>query len=185
MKRIVLFSIALFLFFLSCDRVKSGQATNTTQSDNTQEFIKKTKEFFHWYKQNYETLGNIQLIDLVKVDSTYIYKVNTDSTKRYLNILESSGFFSDSFIKEKQDYFIEAGRKLLEVKQSDGPPVGFEFDLLLLTQEASLYLDNIKDINYSVKDTSETTTKISVNNDLIFEYQNNNSLIKSIRKDIK
>ena len=185
MKRIVLISIALFLFFLSCDRVKSGHATNTNQSDNTQQVIKKTKAFFQWYEQNHETFGDIQLIDLVKIDSTYIYKVNPDSMKRYLNILDSSGFFSDSFIKAKQDYFIEAGRKLLEAKQSDGPPIGFEFDLLLLTQESYLYLDNINDLNYSVKDTSETSTKISVNNELVFEFQNNNGLIKSIRKDIK
>ena len=178
MKNRIKIVFLVIIILVSC--TESNHKNTETRIDNTSVdnmiHIDKIKYFFEWYKDNFDTLSKIQLVHLVMTDSNLIYRVNFDNTVRYINILMESNLFSKGFLNKKQLYFKEMDKNLLKVKQNDGPPAGFEYDLLLYTQEPHIYLNNYNSVNYKYI----SPNKIVVNNDLIFEFMKKKIIINKI-----
>jgi hypothetical protein len=98
--------------------------------------------FLKWYKMNYEKVNSMQnaVVSLKGDSANAQYRVDFDAAEKYLAKLRASGFFSDQFLQKTLQYFKRADENLVRTRQNEGPPEGFEFDLLLLTQESESLL---------------------------------------------
>ncbi len=125
--------------------------------------------FFDWYKQKYDTISSIVLVTIPD-DGKSLYSVNFDNSKVYINVLNSSGLFTNNFLRQKEIYFNSCNLRMKREKQTDGPPIGFEHDLLLLSQEPDFALEKIEEAKFI--NTQKTNNKYIVDtrilNDLRF-----------------
>jgi hypothetical protein len=128
--------------------------------------------FLQWYKNNYDILNGMNLVNNASgdYDSTQYYSVNFKETGAYLSKLAASGFISDKYIKSRKEYFMDCNEGMKKYPQNDGPPVGFEADLILLTQEIDGTLESIDHPNiFEAKETTNTSyVKIEVLTQLNF-----------------
>jgi hypothetical protein len=128
------------------------------------------KDFLAWYKMHFDSLKAIQLVDLIEEGSIAQYRVNFKNAAKYIDQLRSSGFFSEKYCQSKLQYFKEKDQELVKDKQSDGPPVGFEADLLLYTQEPREVLKKYRLLK--IDQINPTVFKlISVDNNLLFNLE--------------
>ena len=110
----------------------------------TKEPAKTVINFLKWYRENEKELSKIQMVNMPPIEETNsFYTVNFDETERYLTELKKSGFVSDKYLERRRDYFKKADIKLRQDPVNDGPPDGFEFDLILLTQDIDDTLEAI------------------------------------------
>ncbi len=101
-------------------------------------------DFLKWYKENYQPINDIELIYLAPGDTIIPYSVDAIGTKKYLEYFENSGYVSKNYIKYWSNYFLERQQYFEDNLEFDGPPSGFEFDFVLLTQEVDEVLDSIE-----------------------------------------
>lgn len=138
--------LALFLlisFLISCtDGTAHNMANSRDKAASDQ--TSTIKEFLSWYKDNYEAINAIKIVSLAGEGDTARYKVDDNSVTAYINLLRSSGYFSERYLNSQLQYFRERDRIFSLSRQSDGVPVGFEADLLLFTQEPETLLDQAK-----------------------------------------
>ena len=99
--------------------------------------------FLTWYKKNQDNVNAIGFIDNDEaVDSTKFYSVNLPATEEYLSALNKSGFVSKAYLDDWRKYFRQQADSLRAHPQNDGPPNGFQFDLVTRSQEPEIYLEN-------------------------------------------
>lgn len=93
--------------------------------------------FLKWYRKNYTSnlLRNLVNNADANTDTTKPYSVNFKETERYLSDLKSSGFLSEKFLNTWRNYFRECDDYFIQHPQYDGPPDGFNYDLILNTQD--------------------------------------------------
>lgn len=98
------------------------------------------QDFLRWYKKNETAIQQIQIVKQVEGEP---YAVLPSGTEAYLGKLRESGFISELYLKREKDEFaiIEEGYKTNP--QTDGPPVGFDYDRVLLSQDWN-DLDQVK-----------------------------------------
>jgi len=116
-------------------------------SSDTLLMIQSVKGFLHWYKNNYAKANSF---GFTYQDKHGNYQVSVDQGKEYLNFLKSSGFISDKYVDIWLKYFKDKSKYLVENLQNEGPPEGFEFDLVLITQEPELVLNEIDNLQFVV-----------------------------------
>ncbi len=116
------------------------------------------RDFLEWYYQNQERLATYVVLNYPQIASGAYevppghvsksgrYELNELGLTQYIALLDSTGFFSSSFLSNKKQELASKASKLASFRANDGPPPGFEADLLLYTQE--LYepedLDNLR-----------------------------------------
>jgi hypothetical protein len=141
-------SICCVGFLLTgCGSNNAGNANNANDANNAGIarqsdsgcYTSAIRNFLRWYKQNQEKIDSIALIRGRAAEDTGRYVIDFDGVKKYLAVLRSSGYFTDSFLLDKEAYFQKCEKNLAVSKQNDGPPEGLDFDLLLLTQEPDLF----------------------------------------------
>jgi hypothetical protein len=146
------------------------------------------ENFLKWYKTNFEKMRDMQnlVVGLVGDSATAQYRVNFDNAEKYLSKLRSSGLFSDKFLQERLQYFKDADKNLVKLKQNDGPPEGFDFDLLLHTQEPEAVLEKYNSLKTEVIKPNQVKL-VSLSNNLLFniEEQQGNCVINSISFAVK
>ena len=135
-------------------------------------YINQVKKMLYWYKNNYNEINSIELVDLIGNGDSIHYEINYKSVELYLSKLRKSYLFSDNYIIEAKNYFIKCNENLVENYQSDGPPSGLEYDLLLFTQEPSYLLDNIEKLTYIINIRGDNCV-ITIDSDLSIEYNKN------------
>ncbi|MBL4577076.1 MAG: hypothetical protein JKX74_01310 [Flavobacteriales bacterium] len=177
MKKSIIILTITFISLWGCstssDQADKAQASiDTVLYDNRlpEQPTKTVINFLTWYKDNYESISSIQLIIWGNDDTTIPYSVDTIGTKEYLDYFNKSGFVSDKYIRDWTDYFSERQQYFEENLEYDGPPSGFEFDFVLLTQEYDKTLaaiDNPKLINIEIKE-SRAIVKIDIMKRLSF-----------------
>lgn len=179
--KIITFSLILLASF-ACNSNNNENKTQKFESkkEKSLDLTDRTKYFLNWYKQNFEKINDLQLVETPEVDERIsYYKIDYNSTKKYLSILKSSNLFSEYFLINLESYFKLGDEKLQKLKQNDGAPVGFEFDLLLYSQEPESILDNIQSISYNVEFQSQDKAIVKINDYLYIKF-NNINLIDSI-----
>ena len=75
------------------------------------------------------------------------YRVDFQSGERYLAFLKTSNLLSNSFLNAWRVYFKERDEGFRLSSQTEGIPTGFEYDLILLSQEPDKllgFLDMLK-----------------------------------------
>jgi hypothetical protein len=101
------------------------------QSQN-QEPARTVVNFLEWYRIQQGRLNEIPMVNKVGRQNEPInYSVNFKQTERYLLELKRSGFISDRYIRGLRTYFKECDKNLKKNPIDDGPPDGFEFDLVM------------------------------------------------------
>jgi hypothetical protein len=138
--------LSIFLF------VEDGNCTVreisfSPESDSTQ-IVHTIRSFLHWYKVNYsKSIG----FRLVGSDKNGNYFVNKKNCKKYLKHLKSSGRISDVYISHWNRYFSEMEQKFKANPQNEGPPEGFDYDLVTGTQEPDLLYNAGDQLKYHIQ----------------------------------
>lgn len=154
--------LLLTVLILSCkSNSESIQISSDTEtitpiveaSNDTLAMIGVAKSFLHWYKENYEKANSF---GFTYQDKQGNYHVAMGECEAYLGFLKSSGYLSDEYINLWMRYFKEKAEYMEENPENQGPPEGFEFDLVLITQEPELVLNTINDKLFAVVENSGT-----------------------------
>lgn len=134
--------------------------SNIDETYTNKESLNTVIDFLNWYKNNYETVNQLNLVKNkgVNYDSTKFYSVNFEESEKYLKKLKSSGFISDNYINKWRKYFKEHDEYLKKNPQNDGPPYGFDYDFVLLTQEIDKTIEsNVKLKLLDIKESNESS----------------------------
>ena len=132
------------LVMLSCGQDKKeaaipeGTSTEVTDSVLKKELDNSIITFLNWYDQHIDKLAAIALVNnasLVQEDTTKYYSVNFKNTEKYLKVLQQSGLFSPKYMADKRLYFKECQHHFEQERQYDGPPSGFDYDLVMKAQD--------------------------------------------------
>lgn len=99
--------------------------------------------FLTWYKAHIETANQIQLVNQVPGKP---YSVNLKNGERYLAYLRTSNLLTDSYLDEWRLFFNQRNEGFLANPQVEGPPTGFEYDLVLLNQDVDQQLKLLKSL---------------------------------------
>lgn len=140
-----------------------SKPTKETSTENleTKESLQTVISFLKWYKANYKEVNNYELVNYKESmnDSTKYYSVNFAETDKYLEKLKSSKLLSIEYLETWKSHFIKCEQNFQENPQNDGPPEGFDYDLVILTQEIDETLSSIeKPIVINVSESSEKAT---------------------------
>lgn len=129
---LLLLIVFVFIYFKNVKNINSVEISDC---------VGETKDFLIWYKNNFDSISDAQdsLIDF----DTY-YRPKYDKVDTYINVLASSGFFTEEYISNFKNDIIKAMDQLLEFKQNDGPPEGFDYDFFF-GHEYDSYLTMIPD----------------------------------------
>jgi hypothetical protein len=172
MKKIGLIILATFI--LSCGKTKTAESktsevreididsikTETIQNEN---LTNKIKEFITWYGKNQSKLGNIELVNNSKneiIDSTKFYSVNFENTEKYLNEFRKSGLFSEKYIESQRKYFKECESDFIAEPENDGPPSGFDYDIVMKSQDFEME-ELIRDLKVKNLNVTEKIAKLT------------------------
>lgn len=117
--------------------------------------------FLKWYRKNHTDDLQRNLVNNAdaNTDTTKPYSVNFKDTERYLSDLKSSGFLSEKFLNKWRNYFRECDDYFKQHPQYDGPPDGFNYDLILNTQdveESLIAIDTIKIVELHISGNNAT-----------------------------
>lgn len=119
-------SFLLFLMLASCK-----------VSDPQKEALQTVTDFLGWYSTNYNQANSFGLVN--QGDSVF-YSVNFEEAEKYLAYLKSSGFVSDAYLNNFRTYFKESDEVFKKDPINEGPPPGFDYDIVLYTQEPELVI---------------------------------------------
>ncbi len=160
------------LFILSLI-ISLGAVTiyKTTQTQKL-DCIQNTKDFLSWYKQSSKELEKKEYNYLV-ADSDNNFKIDFDAERKYVDLLQKSGYFSDVFIDNMENYFKKADIGFRENKESaDNTPGDFNFDLVLASQEAEYIFGRLPDqIKIETKNSDRKNIFVEDNVNLILDDQ--------------
>lgn len=111
-------------------------AASTATPDTSSAPAQTVRRFVKWYVRNTESLPGDFLLNADGQDSTKFYAVNFPGTEQWLTAVQQSGTVSAAYLNEWRAYFRRYDDTLRLHPQNDGPPAGFDYDFLMLTQEA-------------------------------------------------
>lgn len=132
------------------------------------EMKKTVKSFLKWYKLNYKKSNNF---GFTFQDKDGNYQVSLKECQKYLDYLLSSGFVSKVYEKEWMKYFIMKEKYLKENLQNEGPPEGFEFDLVLITQEPEIILNQIDQLVFHVTKNEEGKMVVRLEGEFGYDFE--------------
>ena len=105
------------------------------------------RQFLGWYYQNQERLATHLVLrypktaaDAHEVPPAHVshsgrYELSEPGLAEYVQLLDSTGFFSVSFLANKKQELTRKAHRLAAFNPADGAPPGFDAALLLYTQE--------------------------------------------------
>lgn len=99
--------------------------------------------FLSWYKTHLLPISRILLVNQLPDKP---YSVNLKNGERYLAYLNSSHLLTDTYLSEWRTYFRERDAGFRLSPQSEGPPNGFEYDLVMLSQEVDQQMASLKSL---------------------------------------
>lgn len=175
-KPVLMFTLLVMMSCQTNTPVSSTGATNDvpgTSGGNAgeeslnKEPVKTVVEFLRWYKRDHGSVDQMHLVQHAGVDydSTKFYAVNFVGTENYLAQVKSSGYVSEKYLNTWRAYFKEQEDFMIKNPQNDGPPYGFEYDLVLMTQEVDQAMDAID--NIKVTDVNESGDSAVVKVDIM------------------
>ena len=109
--------------------------------------VKTIRGFLHWYKNNYNKSVGYRLVG---TDKNGYYFVDKKVCKKYLEHIKSSGFISDIYTERWHKYFSKMAQNFKANPQNEGPPEGFDYDLISGTQEPELFYNPSVNLKLSI-----------------------------------
>ena len=170
--KILLATIIWVLLFLSFFENKCKAASDinfvveTSNTTDSQQARQTVLDFLIWYKKN---IAAINRFPLVNQKGEEPYSVNLKNGERYLGFLKKSNFLTDKYLNNWRQYFKERNDGFRLNPENEGPPTGFEYDLVLLSQDVDMQLDSLSSLK--IKKITVLNNSAKVNFKLIEEYQ--------------
>ncbi len=141
MKIRTIFTFVIIGMFAACtspekESPKNQEKNAISQNENASP-ENTVLNFLNWYKQNSQNLS----FNLVfnngdhKGGPTKFYSVDFPATEIYLTQLLESGFLSSKYAESQRAYFRKCDQKFKELPTDEGPPEGFDQDLVMFAQE--------------------------------------------------
>lgn len=132
--------------------------------------VSDAKQFLLWYKDNFTEINKVEN-SLVRTQNVEYYRVDFNKSDQFLTLLKSSGYVSDVFLKKLKEYINNSEQNLQKIKQKDGPPEGFDFNLILLTQEYASLLENISaNVDIKLKEEENDTKIVIIDGRLLYTF---------------
>ena len=99
---------------------------------------KTVREYLHWYSTQHDKLPTnfIATTSVSSKDTTGYYAVDFRVTENWLAAVRQSGVFSNTYLQYWRTYFRQYADTLRLHRQNEGLATGFEYDFLMLSQEA-------------------------------------------------
>lgn len=115
------------------------------------------KDYLDWYATHHDEF-NANFITGGGLDSTSFYAVDMAAADDWLTRLAQSKHFSATYVQNWRSYIDSYADTLRRHPQNDGPPEGFSYDLLMLSQEADTRLEELQKgtmlTSYAAKDSA-------------------------------
>jgi hypothetical protein len=134
---------------------KSTNPQKLSTLENTGSKIKTVQKFLSWYKLNYKRTTGYKM---VYTEKSGYYKVNIKECTGFFKDLQTSGFISPQYVKVWCEYCTSQNEKFAISPQNEGPPEGFDMDLVLLNQEPEETFKHYTHFKYSIADINHTTS---------------------------
>jgi hypothetical protein len=132
------------------------------------------KGFLKWYNTNFDTIYKFETIKggaLEQSKNPTNYYVDFKVVDEYIDYFRKSGFFTNDFLNQYKNIFVEGEKQFKKEPQNDGPPEGFDFDYFMMTQDDfTADLKNVDQLKFDSKKIDDQTATV------IFEFKN--SLMK-------
>ncbi len=163
--KIILIACLLGLVILCADVTnafaqKAGARPVPSPIENESTKVKKSiVAFLQWYKTN---LHQANKFPLLAKDSLGYYTVNRKAADDYLNFMRSSKLVTEKYIGYWKTYFNDKEAMLKDEKITSDMPEGFDFDVVLITQEPEIVLNKIAQLKLSIISMNATTALLSV-----------------------
>lgn len=131
---------AFLLFLFSCNQPGEKKICSDTIPPSTMlagEQTEAVKKYYTWYNDHMNELYQFNTVKNCpnKGDTTQTYRVDFDGTEKWLKAFQSSGLVSGHFITSWRDYFKKCDENFIAEPAWDGPPAGFDYDLIWNSQE--------------------------------------------------
>lgn len=108
------------------------------------------KAYLNWYAKHHEEFDT-SLVEGGGEDTTSFYAVNQAAVDDWLSRLGYSGHFSATYVAGWRRYIRSYADTLRKHPQNDGPPEGFSYDLLMLSQEPDTRLEELQKGTFSTR----------------------------------
>ena len=112
------------------------------------------KAYLKWYAAHHDEF-NADFITGADSDTTTSYAVNMPAAEDWLVRLSRSEHFSASYVQNWRTYIVSYADTLRRHPRNDGPPAGFSYDLLMLSQEADTRLEELQKGTFSTRYTGQ------------------------------
>ncbi|MDQ3142365.1 MAG: hypothetical protein M3Q56_08995 [Bacteroidota bacterium] len=167
-------TLILLCFIVSDSNSKVvGKVINTIEDaksigveNDSLSIFKTVNKFLQWYKVNYKVANAFKF---TFTDSKGNYQVNMKECNKYLAYLQSSLFISDTYVQEWKKYFEMKVEYFAAYPMKEGPPEGFDVDLILMTQEPELVLNNIKNLPMKIAELTPDKAILHIEADYGYE----------------
>ena len=170
--KILLATITWALLFLSffenkCKATSDinfvDETSNTTDSQQARQTV---LDFLTWYKKNISAINRFPLVNQKGEEP---YSVNLKNGERYLGYLKKSNLLTDKYLDNWRQYFKERNEGFRQNPENEGPPTGFEYDLVLLSQDVDMQLNSLSSLKINKITVLNNSAKVKFK--LIEEYQ--------------
>ncbi len=142
MKKQLIFILMALLCFTACrqkpsENMENGSAALNVKDTIEGDAVKTVAGFLHWYRENMQQLNRINMVKNSDRagDTSVFYSVDFQATEKYLKELEKGGFLSADYLNAQRKYFMDCEDYFKKNPENDGPPHGFDYDLIMLSQE--------------------------------------------------
>ena len=127
---------------------KSGVTQPHSATDNGHSAEKELARqtvigFLGWYRDHLQEVNRIPLVNQREGEP---YSVNLKNAEQYLTLLKSSQGLTDAYLDEKRKYFKERQEDFRQRPQDEGPPIGFDIDLVTLNQDVDMQLGSLESL---------------------------------------
>lgn len=121
-------------------RTQLDAATDRESSPDAQEVRRRVVAFLNWYKNHIQEANRIPLVNQTAGKS---YSVNLKNGEQYLTYLKSSNLLTEAFLDQWRTFFRERQEGFRLSPQYEGPPTGFDYDLVMLNQDVDMQLSSL------------------------------------------
>ncbi len=181
-------AVFISIILTACSSGNREQKDNGSADDNKELVLpenysfdkqpaKTIMDFLKWYRDhmNIQT-GLVNNSNGDTHDSTKFYTVNFEATENYLSVLKSTEFISDRYVEKWRGYFKKCDKDFRDNPTNDGPPDGFEYDFIMLSQEYDEDLENLE------KSKIVSQSELANNATIRIHFPNGNKLIYILSK---
>ena len=120
-----------------------GVATPKGTPGDAQQARQTVVSFLNWYKNHIQEANRFPLVNQT---SGKPYSVNLKNGEQYLTYLKSSHLLTEAYLNQWRTFFKERQAGFRQSPQSEGPPTGFDYDLVMLNQDVDMQFAALKSL---------------------------------------